>query len=178
MATTGDDGTIRISDADRDAVVELLRRHTGDGRLAMDEFEERAGRVYGARTRADLGGVLGDLPALPGPMAPAAVWAGAPAPKGPPQSPPSWSAPVGPSQWDPGRASWVPSASPARSGRGTCAGRGAVGSFAAIAFLVLAIGAVVGLGTFWPIWIGAFVVFRMIGGGRYRHRHDRYHTTP
>jgi class 3 adenylate cyclase len=58
----GDEAEIRLSDADRERVVELLRRHCSDGRLTLDEFAERAGVVYAARTRSDLAPALSDLP--------------------------------------------------------------------------------------------------------------------
>lgn len=67
-----DPGGVRIGDAERQRVVDMLRRHTGEGRLTLDEFSERAGEVYAARTRDELMVVLADLPADPGP-APAAT---------------------------------------------------------------------------------------------------------
>jgi class 3 adenylate cyclase len=54
--------SVRISDAERNAVVELLRQHTSEGRLTLDEFSDRVGEVFAARTRADLDAVLVDLP--------------------------------------------------------------------------------------------------------------------
>lgn len=67
-----DPGGVRIGDAERQRVVDMLRRHTSDGRLTLDEFADRAGQVYAAQTRADLEAVLADLPgdlgpAIPGP---------------------------------------------------------------------------------------------------------------
>jgi Domain of unknown function (DUF1707) len=62
MAGPGD--KIRASDAERDAVIEMLRRHTADGRLTMAEFEERVAEAYAARTRGDLDPVLRELPPL------------------------------------------------------------------------------------------------------------------
>jgi hypothetical protein len=55
---------VRVSDADRQTVIEALQRHTGDGRLTLEEFEERVDEVLGARTRADLDAALRELPAL------------------------------------------------------------------------------------------------------------------
>jgi class 3 adenylate cyclase len=55
-------GGVRIGDAERQAVVDLLRRHTGEGRLTLDEFAERTGEVYAAVTREELDAVLADLP--------------------------------------------------------------------------------------------------------------------
>jgi class 3 adenylate cyclase len=58
----GPPDNVRISDAERTQVVDRLRRHCADGRITLDEFSDRAGQVYAARTRADLVEVLADLP--------------------------------------------------------------------------------------------------------------------
>ena len=52
----------RIADADRDRVVALLRLHCTEGRITLDEFSDRVGEVYEARTADDLDGVVRDLP--------------------------------------------------------------------------------------------------------------------
>lgn len=65
-----DPGGVRIGDAERQRVVDMLRRHTGEGRLTLDEFSERTGQVYAAVTRADLEAVLADLPEDLGPPLP------------------------------------------------------------------------------------------------------------
>ncbi len=54
---------VRASDADREAVVDLLREHTGAGRLTLTEFEERAASAYAATRLAELDLLLKDLPA-------------------------------------------------------------------------------------------------------------------
>jgi len=54
---------MRASDEDRQRVVAALERHTGAGRLTLDEFAERVGAVTQARTLADLAAVVADLPA-------------------------------------------------------------------------------------------------------------------
>jgi class 3 adenylate cyclase len=59
---------VRVSDADRNQAVELLRRHTADGRLTLDEFSERVGLAFSARTQADLEQVMADLPAVQAPV--------------------------------------------------------------------------------------------------------------
>lgn len=53
---------MRVSDADREQVANVLRDATGDGRLTFDELEERLTRTYGAKTYADLEGITSDLP--------------------------------------------------------------------------------------------------------------------
>jgi class 3 adenylate cyclase len=55
-------GDVRIGDDDRQRVIDALSRHTGQGRLTLDEFAELTGRVYAARTRRDLDEVLAGLP--------------------------------------------------------------------------------------------------------------------
>lgn len=57
-----DPGQIRVSDADRERVVEELHEHTVAGRLTSEEYEERLEAVYAARTRADLDALRTDLP--------------------------------------------------------------------------------------------------------------------
>lgn len=52
----------RVSDADREAVVESLRRHAGDGRLSVDELTTRIGEAYQAKTFGELEAVQRDLP--------------------------------------------------------------------------------------------------------------------
>lgn len=57
--------TIRISDSDRQAVVDHLREHTSAGRLTLEEFDSRVGEVMQARTVADVRKTLRDLPGRP-----------------------------------------------------------------------------------------------------------------
>ncbi len=45
---------VRVSDADRDSVAAQLREHYAQGRLTMDELNERLDRVFRSRTRTDL----------------------------------------------------------------------------------------------------------------------------
>jgi len=56
------DQHIRVSDAERNAVAELLGQHYADGRLDQAEFDERVGRTMAAKTRGDLTGLFDDLP--------------------------------------------------------------------------------------------------------------------
>lgn len=60
---------VRVSDAERDAVVDILRRQTSAGRLSLGEFEERLEEIYGSRTRRDLERALRELPVEPPPLA-------------------------------------------------------------------------------------------------------------
>ncbi len=61
----------RIGDAERQQAVDVLRSHTGAGRLTLDEFSDLAGEVYAAQTFADLEEVGRRLPPglLPDPSA-------------------------------------------------------------------------------------------------------------
>lgn len=54
--------TMRVSDADRAEVADRLAQHYGDGRLDQAELDDRLGRAMTAKTRADLDGLLHDLP--------------------------------------------------------------------------------------------------------------------
>ncbi|HEY3018212.1 MAG TPA: DUF1707 domain-containing protein [Gaiellaceae bacterium] len=56
---------LRASEAERERTVELLRRHSVDGRLTLEEFAERIGVAYEAKTRDELDVLTGDLPAEP-----------------------------------------------------------------------------------------------------------------
>jgi len=56
------DPHIRVSDADRDEAVELLREHLVAGRLDPDEHEERVGQACGAKFGRDLERALRELP--------------------------------------------------------------------------------------------------------------------
>ena len=62
---------LRASDADRERTVALLRGHHADGRLDLEEFEQRVDKAYAAKTTDELDDLLGDLPP-PAPLAPPA----------------------------------------------------------------------------------------------------------
>ena len=57
------DRQLRVGDAEREAVVEILRREHLAGRLDNDEFDERVARCLAAKTYAELDELIGDLPA-------------------------------------------------------------------------------------------------------------------
>jgi hypothetical protein len=56
---------LRVSDAERDAVVEELCRHASAGRLDADELEDRIDVALGAKVRSELEGLRDDLPRRP-----------------------------------------------------------------------------------------------------------------
>lgn len=59
MAETPD---LRASDADREHVAEVLRHAAGEGRLTVDELDERIDRAFAARTQGELTALTADLP--------------------------------------------------------------------------------------------------------------------
>lgn len=54
---------MRASDAERERIAEVLRDAVAEGRLDMEEFEERLDAAYKARTHAQLEPLVRDLPA-------------------------------------------------------------------------------------------------------------------
>ncbi|MFJ8312510.1 MULTISPECIES: DUF1707 domain-containing protein [unclassified Streptomyces] len=62
---------MRASDAERERVAESLRDAVAEGRLDMEEFEQRLEAAYKARTHGELEPLVRDLPA-PGTVGPAA----------------------------------------------------------------------------------------------------------
>jgi hypothetical protein len=61
----GPTDTARAADADREAVAERLRIAAGEGRLDLEELDDRLGQAYGARTYGQLRALVADLPAQP-----------------------------------------------------------------------------------------------------------------
>lgn len=55
-------GRIRASDAEREQVVSVLREAMSEGRLTLDEGEERIAAAYAATYRDELPGFTADLP--------------------------------------------------------------------------------------------------------------------
>ncbi len=63
-----DPSKLRVSHADRERVAELLRVAAGEGRLDLDELEERLDLTWGAKTYADLVPITLDLHMPDGPV--------------------------------------------------------------------------------------------------------------
>lgn len=61
-AHPADGPALRVSDAERDAVVARLQHHYAVGRLSLPELEERVVAAVEARTREHLDAVEADLP--------------------------------------------------------------------------------------------------------------------
>jgi fatty acid desaturase len=128
---------LRCSDADRERVVADLNKHFTEGRLTLDEFDQRSSSAYQARTYADLAILTADLPG--GQVVPAVVREPEPGPA----------------------AAQVPQA-----GRWQAAA-GAVGSWLSVSVVLTVIWAVTGAdGNFWPGWVigiwGVFVLMHVL----------------
>jgi hypothetical protein len=59
---------LRASDQEREQTVEILRRHSVDGRLTLEEFAARMERAYDAKTRGELAELTHDLPEVGAPL--------------------------------------------------------------------------------------------------------------
>jgi DUF1707 SHOCT-like domain len=57
------DRQLRVGNAEREAVAQVLRREHLAGRLDNDEFDERVARCLAAKTYAELDDLIGDFPA-------------------------------------------------------------------------------------------------------------------
>ena len=63
-------GQLRVGDAERERVADLLAEHHAAGRLTLAELDERLGATLSARTRDELTAPLADLPIPPHTPAP------------------------------------------------------------------------------------------------------------
>lgn len=59
-----DASRLRISDEDRHKVAEVLRQAAGEGRIDLDELDQRLEAAYAAKTYGDLVPITVDLPAV------------------------------------------------------------------------------------------------------------------
>jgi hypothetical protein len=66
IARTGESPGMRASHADRDRTVDVLRVAAGDGRLTLEELDERLEAALSARTVGELLVLTADLPAAAG----------------------------------------------------------------------------------------------------------------
>ena len=64
---------VRVGTAEREAAQSELNEHFSQGRLEVNEFEERSSLVAGARTRSELNTVFHDLPRAPATVDPDSV---------------------------------------------------------------------------------------------------------
>lgn len=63
--------SMRAATADRERAVDVLKAGFAEGRLSQEEYNDRMGRAYAARTYGELSALTADLPAGPLPT----VWA-------------------------------------------------------------------------------------------------------
>ena len=105
-------------------MIERLRSHVADGRITMDEFEDRVALVWMARTFGDLDRITADLPVPAAETSPATT-SHAPRPAGPPI------------RYKPPRDD--------RTGKVS-------GTFGVISIFLVLIWLLAGGGYFWPIW--------------------------
>jgi hypothetical protein len=170
------EGNVRVSDADREFAAAQLREHYAQGRLTLDELNERLDRAFASRTRTDLNAVTSDLPyAAPNRGLPSdgARWSsfGPAGQVGPGPSSPRWTGP-----WQGGRG-----------GHGYGRGRSSAGFLAIIpvmlalwvCFAVLSVFAF-GIGSgpsVLAIFLAAVAAIRWIFG-RGRRRHMRRYARP
>lgn len=76
-------GDLRASDSDREKLADELRRHCVEGRITLDELDERLEGAMAARTLAELSKFVSDLPSSPAPAARVSSTTSAPAKPGP-----------------------------------------------------------------------------------------------
>jgi hypothetical protein len=55
---------VRLSDADREQLLEKLKLHAAAGRFGMDELERRVAAIEAAETREAAAAVMADLPPI------------------------------------------------------------------------------------------------------------------
>jgi Domain of unknown function (DUF1707) len=58
----GPDPNLRAADADRERIAERLRKSHAEGRLDIDEFQQRLQRCFEAKTLGELSELVTDLP--------------------------------------------------------------------------------------------------------------------
>lgn len=68
---SGPNDHLRVSDAERAKVGQLLERAVAEGMITLDEFGERYDAALAARTRGELSAVVADLPIASPPTVPA-----------------------------------------------------------------------------------------------------------
>ncbi|WP_158299722.1 DUF1707 SHOCT-like domain-containing protein [Glycomyces paridis] len=76
------DPNMRVSNAEREAILARLHAATEEGRLDLDEFADRSRQAYEARTYGEVERLLADLPETAGALA---IPTPAPAPKPQPE---------------------------------------------------------------------------------------------
>lgn len=158
---------LRVGDADREAVAVGLREHFAQGRLTLDEFQQRLDAVFAAKTDLDLARITSDLP-----------HAGGYAQQWPPARPPIGRLLSGQGSWQ--GSSW----------QGSRSRSSALASLASLVLIAVMIAVVAGL--FLPfalfglsasrpllvvlaiLMLGRRLLRRLLGGGPIRSRRRRW----
>lgn len=163
-------GDMRASDADRQGVADQLRKALDEGRLDLHEYDERLQRAYAAKTYAELGSLLTDLPGTVGPDR-ARLAAAPPPPAAPVSGAPSAASAADTRRWL--AATW--------------------GVYLNVVTITTAIWLVTSIASgelhyFWPIWVagpwGALLLVSTVSGlvgGAPRHwqrSHGQWHGHP
>jgi hypothetical protein len=139
------DRKVRASDADRDQAAAALREHLVAGRLTVDEFDERLGRAYAAKTLGELDDLMADLPVADLVQFPDASLRPSPGDPPRPGPGPAWPAQAGRS-----------GVSPAR--------RAAWGSWLTISLFLITIWVISGgSGSLWFLWMALALGALMLG---------------
>jgi hypothetical protein len=63
MSTNEVSGRVRASDGEREQYAQMVREATGEGRLTLEEGDERLRQIYAAKFRDELRPLVADLPA-------------------------------------------------------------------------------------------------------------------
>ncbi len=122
---------VRIGNAEREAAATSLREHYAQGRLTLEEFNQRLDAVFAAKTDVELARITRDLPHV-GPYAP-----------------PPYSAPWPPSQ--PNRAPMPGSAYPVGAGEGYRRRACGPGSFGWVSMAIWLLAIFVIISVSWPL---------------------------
>jgi len=139
------DPELRASDEDRDRTAALLREHHAVGRLTAEEFSDRLGKAFEAKTIGDLDALMRDLPSIDLFRVPDARLTRQP------------------------RQTRVKSA---RSGHGSAGWRAAWGTYITVNLICLVVWALSGFGYPWFLWVagpwGAVLAgtYLTVGAGR------------
>jgi hypothetical protein len=142
-------GRVRASDGEREQYARLVREATGEGRLSLEEGDERLGQIYAARFRDELRPLVADLPS--GAEPPGAVMRWGPGPGRP---------------WDAG-------------GRGRPRPHpGAfvfhLGAVVVVSTLLVGLWAVTGASFFWPAIPLIFFALGLVRHARWSAYHHRF----
>ena len=119
---------VRVGDADREAIAAQLREHYADGRLTLEELNERLDQTFAAKTKADLNTVMRDLPHAAGAPYGGTAWPGQ-----------AWQCPMAPRPGqDYGNGGWGGS----QGNQRRCGQRNAFAPLMGLVWLVLILGSV------------------------------------